>query len=136
MWKIPARSLANDRVQPWKTGRDKQELFDNLNRKTPCFESACFARRRVAEPARVAARFQCMEKRRILEGMAKPRIVVTCPQTGVTVISNIAYDDIAGPEKNIVFFACACGETHKLAFAGRHRDASKSPSSPADDCVS
>ena len=73
-----------------------------------------------------------MEKRRIIQSMAKPRIVVTCPQTGVTVISNIAYDDIAGPEKKSIFFRCACGETHKLAFAGRHGDLGKSPVSTID----
>jgi hypothetical protein len=74
-----------------------------------------------------------MEKRRIVQDMAKPRIVVTCPQTGVTVISNIAYDDIAGPAKKTVFFACPCGETHKLIFAGRHGDLGKSPVSTIDN---
>ena len=81
----------------------------------------------MAEPVRIAARFQGMEKRRIVKSMAKPRIVVTCPQTGVIVISNIAYDDIAGPGKKSIFFACACGETHKLAFAGPHGSLGKSP---------
>jgi hypothetical protein len=81
----------------------------------------------VTEPARVAARFQRMENRHIVKGMAKPRIVVTCPQTGITVISNIAYDDIAGPGKKSIFFACPCGETHKLAFAGRHSDPDRPP---------
>jgi hypothetical protein len=77
-----------------------------------------------------------MEKRRIVRGMAKPRIVVTCPQTGVTVISNIAYDDVAGPGKKSVFFACACGETHKVVFAGRYGDLGKSPPPMVDDRAS
>jgi hypothetical protein len=77
-----------------------------------------------------------MEKRRNIQGMAKPRIVVTCPQTGVTVISNIAYADIAGPGKKSVFFACACGETHKVVFAGRYGDLGKSSASMVDDHAS
>lgn len=59
--------------------------------------------------------------------MGKPRIIVTCPQTGVAVITNIAYEDIAGPNKKRMFFACACGETHKLLFAGRHGDRRNAP---------
>ena len=73
-----------------------------------------------------------MGKPHSLSHMAKPRIIVTCPQTGVTVISNIAYDDLAGPRKKTVFFACACGETHKLVFAGRHGDMRKSPPEELD----
>lgn len=54
--------------------------------------------------------------------MTKPRIVVTCPQTGVTVISNFAYEDVAGPNTKTLLFACACGETHRLLYAGKHGD--------------
>ena len=76
--------------------------------------------------------------------MGKPRIVVTCPQTGVTVITNIAYEAIAGPQSKTVLFACACGETHKLVYAGKHGDRraasalppSSSPSSTPDNRAS
>ncbi len=54
--------------------------------------------------------------------MGKPRIVVTCPKTGVTVISNFAFEDVAGPDHKTVLFACACGDTHRLVYAGPHRD--------------
>jgi hypothetical protein len=54
--------------------------------------------------------------------MGKPRIVVTCPQTGVTVISNFAFEDVAGPNNKTVLFACACGQTHRLIYAGKHGD--------------
>jgi hypothetical protein len=81
---------------------------------------------------RANARFQRIGKR----NMGKPRIIVTCPQTGVAVITNIAYEDVTGPNKKRMFFACACGETHKLLFAGRHgerRDPSfLPPTSPRD----
>ena len=72
------------------------------------------------KPGIVAARFLCM---------GKPRIVITCPQTGVTVISNFAYEDIAGPNHKTVLFACAWGETHRLADAGLHRDMRNAPPS-------
>ena len=52
--------------------------------------------------------------------MTKPRIIITCPQTGVTVISNFAYADVAGPNNKTVLFACSCGETHRLIYAGKH----------------
>jgi hypothetical protein len=72
----------------------------------------------VSKPIAAAARFACM---------GKPRIVITCPQTGVTVISNFAYEDIAGPNHKTVLFACACGETHRLVYAGPHRDMRNAP---------
>ena len=52
--------------------------------------------------------------------MGKTRIVVTCPQTGVVVITGIAYEDMVTPGKSPKYFACPCGETHTLTFAGRH----------------
>ena len=64
--------------------------------------------------------------------MGKPRIVVTCPKTGVTVISNFAYEDVAGPNNKTVLFACACGETHRLVYAGPHRDMRNAPSPKQD----
>ncbi len=65
--------------------------------------------------------------------MRKPRVVVTCPQTGVTVITRIDYDDIAGPAQKRLYFSCPCGETHKLIFAGRHADLGKSPPPSLDN---
>jgi hypothetical protein len=59
--------------------------------------------------------------------MAKPRIIVTCPQTGVIVISNFAYEDVTGPNNKTVLFACACGETHRLLYAGKHGDLRNEP---------
>ena len=47
--------------------------------------------------------------------------------TGVTVISNFAYEDVAGPNNKTVLFACACGETHRLIYAGPHRDMRNAP---------
>jgi len=61
-----------------------------------------------------------------MANMAKPRIVVTCPKTGVTVISNFAYEDVARANKTVLF-ACACGETHRLVYAGPHRDMRNEP---------
>jgi hypothetical protein len=52
----------------------------------------------------------------------KKRIIVTCPVTDVAVITNLAYEDVAKPRQNPLLFACPCGETHKLQFAGRHAD--------------
>jgi hypothetical protein len=49
--------------------------------------------------------------------MGKTRIVVTCPQTGVVVITNFAYEDMITPGKSPKYFACPCGETHTLTFA-------------------
>lgn len=63
--------------------------------------------------------------------MGKPRIVVTCPQTGVTVLSNIAYEAMTGPQSKTVLFSCACGETHRLVYAGRHGDRRKAPALPS-----
>ena len=54
--------------------------------------------------------------------MGKTRIVVTCPETGVVVITTIAYEDMVKPRKMPMLFACACGQTHTLRFAGRHSD--------------
>ncbi|MBI1203536.1 MAG: hypothetical protein GC182_13600 [Rhodopseudomonas sp.] len=51
----------------------------------------------------------------------KTRIVVTCPQTGVVVITRLTYDEMISPREQPRLFACACGETHKLAFAGKIR---------------
>jgi hypothetical protein len=53
-------------------------------------------------------------------GMDKKRIIVTCPRTGVVVITKIAYDDMITPAKSPKYFNCPCGETHKLVFAGWH----------------
>lgn len=52
--------------------------------------------------------------------MGKPRIIVTCPATGIAVVTVIAYDDMIEPGRAPKFFQCPCGETHKLRFAGRH----------------
>lgn len=54
--------------------------------------------------------------------MGKRRIIVTCPVTDIAVITNLAYEDVAKPRQNPLLFACPCGETHKLEFAGRHAD--------------
>jgi hypothetical protein len=51
--------------------------------------------------------------------MGKMRIVVTCPETGIAVITSIAYEDMVKPRKGPMLFACPCGETHTLLFAGR-----------------
>jgi hypothetical protein len=53
------------------------------------------------------------------QAMGKLRIVVTCPQTGVVVITNFAYEDMVTPRKRPKYFACPCGETHTLIFAGQ-----------------
>jgi hypothetical protein len=52
--------------------------------------------------------------------MDKTRIIVTCPRTGVVVITRIVYGDMVTPGKGPKYFVCPCGETHKLAFAGWH----------------
>ena len=54
--------------------------------------------------------------------MGKPHIIVTCPVTGVAVITDIAYADMVEPGRAPKFFRCPCGETHKLRFAGKHAD--------------
>lgn len=62
--------------------------------------------------------------------MGRPRIIITCPDTGIAVISRIAYEDMINPLKAPMSFKCPCGETHKLQFAGvqsRH----KPPTRPA-----
>lgn len=75
--------------------------------------------------ARAAMRVhRCMDK--ILnypahKGPGKTRIVVTCPQTGVVVITRLTYDEMVRPRLQPRLFACACGDTHKLAFAGKIR---------------
>lgn len=51
----------------------------------------------------------------------KTRIVVTCPQTGVVIITRLTYDEMVKPRATPLLFACACGETHKLALAGKIR---------------
>ncbi|MBS0247017.1 MAG: hypothetical protein JSR61_10380 [Proteobacteria bacterium] len=48
----------------------------------------------------------------------KPRIVITCPETGIAVISRIAYEDMINPLRAPLQFACPCGETHELKFVG------------------
>ena len=48
----------------------------------------------------------------------KPRIVITCPDTGITVISRIAYEDMINPLRAPLQFKCPCGETHELKFVG------------------
>jgi hypothetical protein len=50
----------------------------------------------------------------------KTRIVVTCPATGVVVITKLTYEEMIRPRARPMLFACACGETHKLLFAGRY----------------
>ena len=55
------------------------------------------------------------------KGPDKTRIVVTCPRTGVVVITRLSYDEMVRPRTLPRLFACACGETHKLAFAGKIR---------------
>ncbi len=64
--------------------------------------------------------------------MGKTRIIVTCPVTDIAVITNIAYEEIAKPRRNPLLFACPCGETHQLQFAGRHRDVWGHPPAPRD----
>jgi hypothetical protein len=58
------------------------------------------------------------------------RIIVTCPETGVLVITRMTYADMAEPDKRPRYFTCPCGETHKLAFAGKHSAPQEPP--PAD----
>jgi hypothetical protein len=52
--------------------------------------------------------------------MSKPRIIITCPETGIAVISKISYDDMVAPDSKPMLFKCPCGETHRLMFAGKH----------------
>lgn len=52
--------------------------------------------------------------------MSRPRIIITCPETGIAVISRIAYEDMINPLKAPMDFRCPCGDTHKLVFAGMH----------------
>ncbi len=52
--------------------------------------------------------------------MGKPRIIVTCPATGIAAITDIAYAEMVEPRTAPKFFRCPCGETHKLRFAGKH----------------
>jgi hypothetical protein len=59
--------------------------------------------------------------------MGKTRIVVICPETGIVVITKIAYDDMIEPNKGPHYFACPCGMTHRLSFAGRHRASDRPP---------
>ncbi|MFA6266674.1 MAG: hypothetical protein WC670_13305 [Pseudolabrys sp.] len=47
-----------------------------------------------------------------------PRIIITCPETGIAVISRIAYEDMINPLRAPLSFKCPCGETHKLQFDG------------------
>ncbi|RDV02273.1 hypothetical protein [Undibacter mobilis] len=53
--------------------------------------------------------------------MGRPRIIITCPETGIAVISRIAYEDMINPLKAPMDFKCPCGETHRLKFAGLQR---------------
>ncbi len=64
--------------------------------------------------------------------MSKPRIIVTCPVTGIVVITRIDYEDMIGPRDDAMLFSCPCGETHKLEYAGRHADPFKRRQSPRD----
>jgi hypothetical protein len=50
----------------------------------------------------------------------KTRIVVTCPATGVVVITRLTYEEMIRPRVRPMLFACVCGDVHKLAFAGRY----------------
>jgi hypothetical protein len=52
--------------------------------------------------------------------MGKKRIVVTCPVTKIAVITRLTYEEVAEPRQNPRLFACPCGETHQLRFAGLH----------------
>jgi hypothetical protein len=52
----------------------------------------------------------------------KKRIIVTCPVTDVAVITNLTFEEVAKPRQNPLLFACPCGETHKLQFAGSHAE--------------
>ena len=63
------------------------------------------------EPGAGRRRSQRMQNR-------KPRIVITCPDTGITVISRIAYEDMINPLRAPLQFKCPCGETHDLKFVG------------------
>ena len=62
--------------------------------------------------------------------MGRPRIIITCPETGIAVISRIAYEDMINPLKAPMDFKCPCGETHKLQFTGIHGK-HRAPSRPA-----
>lgn len=57
----------------------------------------------------------------------KPRIVITCPDTGITVISRIAYEDMINPLRAPLQFKCPCGETHELKFVGPRSGPGGSP---------
>jgi hypothetical protein len=61
----------------------------------------------------------------------KTRIVVTCPATGVVVITRLTYEEMIRPRARPMLFACACGETHKLLFAGRY-PGRREPKQPVD----
>src|SRR3569833_3149094 len=63
------------------------------------------------EPGAVRRRSQPMQNR-------KPRIVITCPDTGITVISRIAYEDMINPLRAPMQVKCPCGETHELKIVG------------------
>ncbi len=50
----------------------------------------------------------------------KTRIVVTCPQTGVVVITRLTCEQMLRPRTRPMLFACVCGAVHKLSFGGRY----------------
>ncbi|MCF8477075.1 MAG: hypothetical protein K9G60_08595 [Pseudolabrys sp.] len=52
--------------------------------------------------------------------MGKPRIIVTCPETGIAAITTIAYEDMIDEPKKPRLFSCPCGEMHEITYAGRH----------------
>jgi hypothetical protein len=64
--------------------------------------------------------------------MGKMRIVVTCPETGIAVITGIAYEDMVKPRESPMLFACPCGETHTLVFAARPASRHGPPPVPLD----
>jgi hypothetical protein len=61
----------------------------------------------------------------------KTRIVVTCPETGVVVITRLTCEQMIKPRIRPMLFACACGDVHKLLFAGRY-PGRREPTLPVD----
>lgn len=52
--------------------------------------------------------------------MGNTRIIVTCPATGIVVITRLTFDEVAKPRLKPLLFTCPCGETHQLQFGGMH----------------
>lgn len=64
--------------------------------------------------------------------MSKKRIIVTCPETDVAVITTIAYEEMVKQRKTPMLFSCPCGATHSLLFAGCHSGLRRQTPAPLD----